>query len=177
MSRNASQFLDPLRQQIHRAWSQLGARERLAVAAAAAVACLALLWWVGLAPALKTLRQAPQQHQQLDGQLARMRALADSAQALRSQGLAQPLARDAAQRALDQATRDLLGNQAQQQLQGDQVTIVLNAASPEALARWLEQVRVNARLVPTQADLQYSATPAGWSGRLVLGGPGLGGGN
>jgi general secretion pathway protein M len=158
-------------------WSRLAARERLALVLAAAVVGLALLWWLGLAPALATLRQAPQQHRALDAQLAHMRAMAASAQALRGQGSAQPLAREAVQRALDQATRDLLGPGAQQNLQGDQATIVLNAVPPDALARWLEQVRINARLVPVQADLRFTPNPAGWSGQLVLAGPGLGAGN
>ena len=37
------------------AWARLDARERRLVAIAATVVGLALLWWVGLAPALRTL--------------------------------------------------------------------------------------------------------------------------
>lgn len=169
--------LAPLRQSLSAAWGRLAARERLAVGLAAGVVALALLWWLGLAPALSTLRQAPRQHLALDTQLAQMRAMAASAQALRGQGGAQPLARDATQRALEQATRELIGPDVQPRLQGDQATVALNTVAPEALARWLEQVRINARLVPVQADLQFNVSPAGWSGQLVLAGPGLGAGN
>ena len=169
--------LAPLHQSLSAVWSRLAARERLAVGLAAGVVALALLWWLGLAPALSTLRQAPQQHHALDTQLAQMRAMAASAQALRGQGGAQPLAREAAQRALEQATHELFGPNVQPRLQGDQATVALNAVAPDALARWLEQVRINARLVPVQADLQFNASPAGWSGQLVLAGPGLGAGN
>lgn len=177
MNDRARHVLDPLCQSLATVWGRLAARERLAVGLAAAVVGLALLWWVGFAPALATLRQAPDQHRQLDTQLAHMRALAASAQALRSQGGAQPLARDAAQRALEQATRELLGPDVQPRLLGDQATVALTAVAPDALARWLEQVRINARLVPVQADLRFNASPAGWSGQVVLAGPGLGGGN
>jgi general secretion pathway protein M len=45
--------------------------------------------------------------------------------------------------------------------------------APEALSQWLNQMRVNARLLPVQAQLQQQANPAGWSGNLVLAGPGL----
>ena len=65
----------------------------------------------------------------------------------------------------------------QPRLLGDQATVALTAVAPDALARWLEQVRINARLVPVQADLRFNASPAGWSGQVVLAGPGLGGGN
>jgi type II secretory pathway component PulM len=37
-------------------WAQLAPREKLLVGTAAAVVGVALLWWVGLAPALQTLR-------------------------------------------------------------------------------------------------------------------------
>lgn len=167
-----------LRQTAVTIWGRLAQRERLAVVLAAALTGLALLWWLGLKPAITTLRQAPQQHLQLNAQLADMHAMAASAQALRGQGgSTQPLARDAAQRALEQSTRELMGEGVLPSLQGEQVVISLNAVAPEALARWLEQVRVNARLVPVQADLQFNPAPAGWSGQLVLAGPGLGAGN
>lgn len=169
--------IDPLRQSLVGAWGRLAPRERLAAGLAAAVVGLALVWWLGLAPALATLRQAPQQQQQLDAQLARMRTMAASAQALRGQGGTQPLARDVSQRALEQATRDRLGASAQTRADGDQTTVTLNKAAPDALAHWLEQVRVNARLVPVQADLRFSPDPAGWSGQLVLAGPAPGAGN
>ncbi|MFM6985725.1 MAG: type II secretion system protein GspM [Hydrogenophaga sp.] len=165
-----------LRQTLGAIWGRRAARERLALGFAAAVVGLAMLWWLGLAPALATLHRAPQQHQALDAQLSRMRVMATRAQALKAQGGA-PLSRDATQRALEQATRDLLGNAGQLSWQGDQATVVLTAAPPDALAGWLEQVRINARLVPVQADLRFNASPAGWSGQLVLAGPGPGAGN
>ena len=50
--------LQRLREAVQPTWARLAPRERLAVAAAASVVGLALLWWLGVAPALATLRQA-----------------------------------------------------------------------------------------------------------------------
>ncbi|MGI9216345.1 MAG: type II secretion system protein GspM [Hydrogenophaga sp.] len=167
--------LQRLRQTVQPAWARLAPRERLAVGAAATVVGLALLWWLGVAPALTTLRAAPAQHQQLDAQLAQMRQMAATAQSLRGQN--QALAPASARSALEQATSTTLAGTAQLQVQGDRATVTLRGTPPDALAQWLAQVRINARVVPVQADLQRSAAPAGWSGQLVLAGPGLGAGN
>ena len=43
-------------------WRQVSPREQRAVLAAAVVLLLAALWWLGVAPALNTLRSAEQQH-------------------------------------------------------------------------------------------------------------------
>lgn len=164
-----------LRETVQPAWSRLAPRERLAVAAAASVVGLALLWWLGVAPALATLRQAPAQHRQLDAQLAQMRQMAATAEGLRGQN--QALSPASARGALEQATTATLAGTAQLQVQGDRATVTLRGTPPDALAQWLAQVRINARVVPVQADLQNGGTPAGWSGQLVLAGPGLGAGN
>jgi general secretion pathway protein M len=164
-------------QGLRTAWDRLAVRERRAVGLAAAVVGLALLWGLGVAPALATLRQAPEQHRQLDAQLEQMRRLAASAERLRAQGDGPSLTPDAARLALQQATTTLLGEAAQLSVQGDRASLTLRGVPPDALARWLAQVRINARLTPLQADLQHSAEPPGWSGQLVLGGPGLGTGN
>lgn len=177
MNNRTAPPLQRLRQSLQPAWDRLAPRERLLVACAATLVGLALLWWVALAPALATLRTAPAQHRQLDAQLGQMRQLAATAEGLRGQQSAQPLARDAALRALEQATTTALAGTAQQSVQGDRVTMTLRGAAPEALAQWLAQVRINARLVPVQADLQQTTNPPGWTGQLVLAGPGLGAGN
>lgn len=166
-----------LRQALGSTLARLSPREQRAVAVAAGVLGLGLTWWLAVAPALATLRQAPERHTQLDAQLDQMRRMAATAESLRSQNTAQPLTRDAAVRALEQATTSLLVGTAQLSVQGDRATVTLNGTPPDALAQWLSQVRINARLVPTQAELKQTATPAGWSGQLVLAGPGLGTGN
>jgi general secretion pathway protein M len=159
------------------AWERLAPRERRAMLLAAAVVGLALLWGLGVAPALATLRQAPERHRLVDAQLDQMRRLAATAEGLRGQGDGQTLSPEAARTALQQATTALLGERAQLTLQGDRASLALRGVPPDVLARWLAQVRINARLTPLQADLQHSAEAAGGSGQLVLGGPGLGTGN
>lgn len=169
--------LQRLRQTVQPAWARLAPRERLAVGVASTVVGLALLWWLGVAPALATLRQAPAQHQQLDAQLTQMRQMAATAEGLRGQNKAQALSPASARDALEQATTATLAGTAQLSVQGDRATVTLRGTPPDALAQWLAQVRINARVVPVQADLQRSDAPAGWTGQLVLAGPGLGAGN
>jgi len=165
------------RQGLSTALARLSPREQRAVTVAAWVVGLGLLWWLAVAPALATLRQAPERRNQLDAQLGQMRRMAATAESLRSQNTAQPLGRDAVLRALEQATTTALAGTGQLSVQGDRATITLRGTPPDALAQWLSQVRINARLVPVQAELQHAAAPAGWSGQLVLAGPGLGSGN
>ncbi len=168
-----AQTLAPLRQTL----AGLQPRERRAVALAAWVVGLGLLWWIAIAPAWSTLSQAPARQAQLDAQLSQMRGLAASAQALRGDTNSQPPGRDTVLRALDQAT-SALGTHGQIVVQGERATLTLNNATPEALAQWLQQVRINARLVPVEAKLDRptSGAPA-WRGSLVVSGPGLAGGN
>jgi general secretion pathway protein M len=150
--------------------ARLSPRERRALLLAAWTVGLGLLWWLALAPALATLRQAPERHARLDTQLARMRGMAASADALRAAAPATAPQRDEVLRALEQATT-ALGTSAQLSVLGDRATVTLKDTPPEALAQWLAQVRVNARLTPLQAQLSRAT---GWSGTLVLSGPGLG---
>ena len=154
----------------------LSPREQRAVRLAAWVVGLGLLWWVGLAPAIDTLRQSGARHAKLDAALAQMQAQAASAEVLRSQNATPPPGRDAAQRALEEATRQL-GAGAQLSLQGDRATVAMRDIAPGALAQWLQQVRINARLLPVQAQIQRGGAAAGWSGQVVLAGPGLGSAN
>lgn len=157
-------------------WQQLAARERAAIAAAAALVTAALAWWVLLQPALGTLRSAGAQHAELDAQLLRMRALQSEAQTLQS---APRINQDDALRALEAGVRQRLGATAQLQVVGDRATLVLKGVSAEALAQWLALARINARALPTEARLVRSAAAAGtaasnltqaptWDGTLVL---------
>lgn len=156
------------------AHARLAPREQRAVTLAAWVLGLGLVWWLAVAPALSTLRQAPERHARIDAQLSQMRSMAASADSLRAQNTASPIGRDDALRALEQATAGLSGT-AQLAVLGDRATVTLKNTPPEALAQWLSQVRVNARLMPLEAKLSRATEPAVWSGTLVLGGPGLSG--
>ena len=157
------------------AWlAGLSARERRLVTIAAAVVALGLLWWVAVAPALQTLRQAPARHAALDAQLTRMQQLARTAESLRSASAGAQPGRDEALRALDAATA-ALGATGQVSVLGDRATLTLRGAQPQALAQWLAQVRINARLLPLESQLARDGGTGGWSGSVVLGGPALAG--
>lgn len=157
---------------ISAALERLSTRERNAVLAAAWIVGLGLVWWLAIAPALTTLREAPARHARLDAQLGQMQRMAASAGALRSETNAQPPGRDEVLRALEAATQSL-GTSAQLAVLGDRATVTLRGTAPTALAQWLAQVRINARLLPLETKLTRDATTGGWNGTVVLSGPGL----
>ena len=148
---------------IVRRWQSLGERERRSLTWAAWVLGAALVWTVGLAPALRVLGSAPALHDRLDAQLQDMRSLAAQAKALQNQPR---LSRDDSLRALEASVRQLLGNTAQLRVTADRAELTLKGSSPAALAQWLVQARQNARVLPGEARLDRSAL--GWDGSLVL---------
>jgi len=158
-------------------WTRLAAREQRLIAGAALVVGLALLWWVALAPALRTLSNAPAEHAKLDAQLQRMTALQTQARALQSQPRAN---RADALRALEASLRQELGTQAQMQAAGagEGAALALRGAPAGALAQWLGQARGNARAIPREAHLtrarptaEDGAGEVRWDGTLVMGLP------
>lgn len=157
------------------ALDRLSPRERKAVLIAGWVVGLGLVWWLAVAPALATLREAPERHTRLDVQLSQMQGMAATANALRSESDAQPPGRDAVLRALEAATAPL-GTTVQLSVLGDRATATLRGTAPAALAQWLAQVRINARLLPLETRLARDAATGGWTGTVVLTGPGLAGG-
>lgn len=150
---------------------QRAPRERLALQLAAWLLGLFLLWSLAVAPAWRMLQAAPAQQASLRPQLHAMRAMAAEAQTLRQGQNSEAPARPERLRALETTTRRLLGDSAQLQPSGEQVTVTLRDASPQALAQWLHEARVNARLRPTRAQLERSgkADALRWQGTLVLG--------
>ncbi len=138
-------------------WSQLAPREQRMVAIALTLVVLALLWWVVLAPALRTLAEAPAAHAQLDAQLQQMTTLQAQAKSLQGQPR---INRDDALQALDAAVRQNLGPNAQMQPTGagEGVTVNVRGAPAEGLAQWLAQARGNARAVPREVHLTRSPT-------------------
>ena len=151
----------PSRLQAH--WQQMSRREQQLLQGALALVLLAVLWWVGLAPALATLRSVEQQRPLLDAQLQQMQRLQAQARTLQAQPR---LAVDDAQRLLEAALKPL-GATAQWTVTGERVTVTLKGANADALAQWLAQTRLNARAVPSEARWVRSA-PGTWDGTLVL---------
>ena len=88
-----------------------------------------------------------------------------------------PVLADDLRGALEQATTTTLAGTAQLQVQGDRATVTLRGTPPDALAQWLAQVRINARLLPLETQLTRDPATSGWNGTVVLSGPGLAGGN
>src|SRR5665647_3394131 len=142
MSANAPLFPATVWQRGQAAWAALAARERRLLAAALVVVVLAALWWVGLSPALQTLRSAESQQRALDAELQTMRALAAEAASLQALPRIRP---DDSRKALELSVRQRLGASAQLAVVGERATVTLKGASAEALTQWLAQARSNAR--------------------------------
>lgn len=150
-------------------WKALAPREQSLVLAAGAIVALALLWWVALAPALATLRNAPARHAELDTQMQRMLALQAEAQQLQSAPRSNP--KDSAG-TLRTALTQRLGPAGQLNVVGDRVTVVLKGAPADGLAQWLAQARSNAHASPVEARLVRSVAapaPATAAGAATLG--------
>jgi general secretion pathway protein M len=144
-------------------WHGTSAREQRLLLIAAAVVGLALLWWVGLAPALNRLTTADQQRGALDAQWLQMQELQVQAKALQAKPL---LSATDARRMLDASVAPL-GTAVQLADAGDQVRVTVKGLPPEALAQWLSTARQNARAVPSEAKLVRNAAGT-WDGSLVL---------
>jgi general secretion pathway protein M len=174
-SPSASASLARLTAPLSSALDRLSPRERQAVLIAVWAVGLVLLWWLAVGPALATLREAPARHARLDAQLGQMQRMAATASALRSEATAQAPGRDQVLRALEAATVSM-GPTAQISVLGDRATATLRGTPPAALAQWLAQVRINARLLPLETQLTRDPATSGWNGTVVLSGPGLAGG-
>lgn len=153
-------------------WAALAPRERRSVIVALSLVGLALVWWLVLGPALHTLRAADAQHRSLDAQLQTMRSMQAEVKALQSQSV---LGFDEALRSVQASAKTDLSGTAQINVVGERVSVTLKNTPADALARWLAQVRINARALPTEAKLVRSpastaanATQAAWDGSLVL---------
>lgn len=144
-------------------WRQLKLSEKRLVLVAFWLILTALIWWLAIAPALKTIKEAPAQHRALDTQLQSMRALSAEAKNLQNQP---KLGLDEAQKALQSAVTQRFGASAQLNLTGERASLTLKNANPQELALWLTQARVNARALP--AEVKLNRNGEGWDGTLVL---------
>jgi general secretion pathway protein M len=144
-------------------WRQLKLSERRLILTATWLIVTALLWWLAIAPALKTLKEAPAQHRALDTQLQNMRTLSAEAKNLQSQP---KLGLDDAQKALQSTVTQRFGATAQLNLTGERASLTLKNASAQELALWLTQARVNARALPSEAKLNRHGDF--WDGTMVL---------
>lgn len=158
-------------------WNALAARERVLVGSACLLALVALIWWIGVAPALAQIRQARALTPALDAQLQSMQAQSQEARSLKAQRV---LSYDESLRGLEMSIKTL-GAGATLSVNDARANVTLRAVSGDALAQWLAQVRANARLVPSELRIQKTAiaapapapAPAAgaavqWDGTIVL---------
>ncbi|MBC7600312.1 MAG: type II secretion system protein M [Polaromonas sp.] len=150
-------------------WIAANPREQRLLIGAAVLLGLALVWWLLVAPPLRTLRLGQTEQGHLDVQWQKMQGLRAEALALQS---IPKISRDEALRALDAAVRQQFGAAAQLSVLGESATVTLRNVPADALAQWLPQVRVNARAVPSEVRLTRTNTaPSGqavWSGTIVM---------
>ena len=151
-------------------WAGLPGREKNGIQLAGLLVLSFLLWQVSVGPSLGTLRTADAQARALGAQMQAMQAMQLQAQAVQKQPA---LAFDEAVRALTAATKQTLGASAQLVLAGERASITVKDASPDALAEWLTQARLNARSALIEARIVRASTPGGpvWKGVLVMGLP------
>jgi general secretion pathway protein M len=152
---------------VQQLWQRASKREQRLLSLAAAVLAVGLLWWVGMAPALKVIKAAPAQQLVIDAQLQTMKQLQGQAKALRAQS---PLTAVDARSALEQSLKTL-GASAKMAVQAERVTVTLTDVAPDLLAQWLAAARQNARMAPKEAHLKRN-DKGGWDGTLVLQLPG-----
>jgi len=144
-------------------WEQISAREQTGVRVAAVLLLIALVWLIGIAPALRTLRTAQEEAPKLRAQQQTMRQLEDQARALQSRAAAQP-SQDTKGRL--EAALPTLGASARMALNADRATVNLEGSSADALVQWLAQVRLNAHALPL--ELRLVQKQGQWSGSVVL---------
>ncbi|HEX3141812.1 MAG TPA: type II secretion system protein GspM [Rhizobacter sp.] len=143
-------------------WAALPPRERTGVTLAAAAIGIVLVWWIGIAPALRTLRETPAQINALDLQLQSMQRMALEASELRGTA---PVPATQAAAALKSAT-DRLGDKGRIAVQNDRATLTLNGVTGETLRAWLSEARSGARARPI--DAQLTRGPQGYAGTVVV---------
>ena len=144
-------------------WQRLSARERLALRWGGGVLAAALVWWGAVLPPWATLQAVDRLKPQLERQWQQM--LAQQTQARAIQALPRRSS-DEARRLLEAASRPL-SPALQLAYAGDRVTVTVQALRAEALAQWLTQVQLSARLAPMEVRLRRSG-PGLWDGTLVL---------
>ena len=150
-------------------WTLASPREQRLTRGTGLLVGLALVWWLLVAPPLRTLTQGKAEQHKLDGQWQKMLNLRMQAAALQ---VLPKISRDDALRALDASVKQQLGSSAQLSVLGDSATVTLRSTPARALAEWLPQARMNARAIPSEARLMRSNTnPPGqavWSGTIVM---------
>ena len=145
-------------------WAALAAREQRGLLLAVAVLGAALVWFIALAPAMRSLKTVAAQSAALGADLERMQVLQARAKALQAKPAPAP------QESLQalQSAASKLGAAASLQVVGEQATVTIKKLSALQLGQWLAP-QSGPGLSPAEAHLQRdtaSVEPV-WSGTLV----------
>jgi general secretion pathway protein M len=151
------------REMVRQWWLGLARRERRMLITGATLVAVALLWWVVLAPPLRTLQRAPSQIDAAEAQLQLMQRLAAEARELRA---VTPVPSDQAGNVLKAATARL-GDKARLAVQGDRAVLTVAGVSSVALRDWLAEARSGARARTIEANLSRGSS--GLTGTVVVG--------
>jgi general secretion pathway protein M len=143
-------------------WKALAKREQRLVTVAVSLVGLALLWWVAIAPAWRSVQSAPARLDQLDAQLQTMQRLAGEARTLRA---TPSVGQQQSQAALKAAT-DALGGAGRLVISGERATLTFVNASGTQVRDWLAEARGAARARPIEANLSRGAQ--GFNGTVVV---------
>jgi general secretion pathway protein M len=149
-------------QTLHQYWLRASAREQVALRIAATMLVLALVWWVGLQPALKTLKNARTQAPVVRAQYEQMLQLQAQAAAMRAQ-VQQPVSDP---KAVLQDSISTLEKNARVALAGERATVSFKQARPADLAFWLEQVRLKAH--SNVLEMHMTQAAGLWSGSVLV---------
>jgi general secretion pathway protein M len=143
-------------------WKALAKREQRLVMIAVALVVIALLWWVAVAPAWRSVQSAPSRLDQLDAQLQGMQRLASEARSLRATPAVSPQQSQAALR----AATDALAGAGRLVITGERATLTFDNASSTQVRDWLAEARGAARARPIEANLSRGAQ--GFNGTVVV---------
>ena len=151
-----------MKQTLHQYWLHASAREQVALRIAATLVLLALVWWVGLQPALKTLKNARTQAPVVRAHYEQMLQLQAQAAALRAQ-VQQPVSDP---KAVLQDSISTLEKNARVALAGERATVSFKQARPADLALWLEQLRLKAH--SSVLEMHMTQAAGLWSGSVLV---------
>ncbi|GAB3490660.1 hypothetical protein GCM10027399_07940 [Curvibacter fontanus] len=146
-------------------WHALALQDKNRLRGVVFVAGALVLGFLLLAPAWRTVQDAPRRHQVLDRQLEKMQRLQTTLVQLRAQPRASPAARVQALA----GTLKSLGPGVQLRVTGAQLTLTLTQVPSGVLADWLVESRVQTGMEAVEARLtrQGQGPAAVWDGVLV----------
>ena len=147
-------------------WQQLNPRDRRIWLVVFVAISLCLLWLIAIAPAMNTLRNTPDLHRKLDAQLESMQRISAEAKSLQKQP---KLSLDDAQKALQNTVTQRLGSNGQISITGNRAMLTLKNATPQSVAEFLTEARINAHAIPQEAKITRSNAPiTSWDGSMTL---------